>query len=126
MICYDLPYPPSVNRYWRSLGRGRVVISKEGREYRSAVCDLLPAADKATGRLAVTIFATMPDKRVRDIDNITKATLDALKHAGTYDDDSQIDDLRVVRCAVEKPGGLRVTIAEREKFDAEKWVRENL
>lgn len=108
---YALPYPPSVNRYWRSIGRGRVLISRDGREYREAVCARLVGAQAAVGRLAVTIQATMPDRRARDLDNVLKATLDALTHGGAWMDDSQIDDLRVVRVGVGKPGGLVVTVA---------------
>ena len=33
---FDLPYPPSVNHYWRQF-RGRMVISKEGRTFRKNV-----------------------------------------------------------------------------------------
>lgn len=114
MTVYAISYPPSVNHYWRSLGRGRVVISREGREYRDAVARRLMGCRKATGRLIVVIAATMPDRRVRDVDNITKATLDALKHAGAYEDDSQIDDLRIYRAGVAKPGALLVTVEETE------------
>ncbi|MEY4713325.1 MAG: hypothetical protein RIS88_2775 [Pseudomonadota bacterium] len=39
----------------------------------------------------------MPDRRRRDLDNTLKATQDAMTHAGIWDDDSQIDDLRIVR-----------------------------
>jgi Holliday junction resolvase RusA-like endonuclease len=36
MIHITLPWPPSVNGYWRKW-RGRMVISVEGRKYREAV-----------------------------------------------------------------------------------------
>jgi crossover junction endodeoxyribonuclease RusA len=36
MIRMTLPLPPSANRYWRHV-KGRVLISKEAREYRQAV-----------------------------------------------------------------------------------------
>lgn len=64
------------------------------------------------GRLAVVIHATMPDKRKRDIENIQKALLDSLEHAGVYIDDSQIDDLHIIRWGVdpEKKGCVRVII----------------
>ncbi len=35
-----LPWPPSVNRYWRTF-QGRMIISQEGRAYREAVTALL-------------------------------------------------------------------------------------
>ena len=109
---FVLPYPPSINHYWRSIGNGRVLISKEGREYRSTVCSLLFGSARLRGRLAISILATMPDKRKRDLDNIAKALLDALGHAGVYDDDSQIDDLRIVRSDVAKPGRIIAEISE--------------
>jgi len=37
-----LPFPPSVNGYWRAFKRGNIctqIISKKGREYRAAVED---------------------------------------------------------------------------------------
>lgn len=103
-IALTLPYPPSVNGYWRAVN-GRQIISKRGREYRRAVVDavaLLPIDSPVSGSLAVTIWASMPDKRRRDLDNLLKSSLDALGHAGVYEDDSQIDDLRVVREGIDR------------------------
>lgn len=54
----------------------------------------------------------MPDRRIRDLDNIKKALLDSLTHAGVYKDDFQIDDLRVVRREVVKGGYVIVHVAE--------------
>ena len=56
------------------------------------------------GRISVRVDAAPPDRRVRDLDNISKALLDALTHAGVWRDDSQIDDLRIVRCDPERGG----------------------
>lgn len=94
-----LPWPPTCNSYWRTVG-GRMLISKRGRDYRKAVCEL--AAREAwrkfgAARVAVIIEAWMPDKRRRDLDNIPKAILDSLTHAGVWDDDSQIDHLQIWR-----------------------------
>lgn len=105
-----LPYPPSVNRYWRAVN-GRVLISKEGRQYRNDVIRLLGAsAQMLECRLRVHIVAYMPDNRRRDIDNICKVSLDSLTHAGTWGDDSLIDDLRITRHGVEAPGRLEIHI----------------
>jgi len=116
MTRYTLPYPPSVNHYWRSIGPGRVVISKAGRDYRQQVWALAreTGQPKLSGRLAVTIAATMPDRRGRDIDNVLKALLDALTHGGAWQDDKQIDDLRIYRTGIEAPGRVVVEVAEYE------------
>lgn len=104
MITLKLPWPPSVNTYWRHLTAGklagRVLISEKGRAYRRAVCDsllLLPALGVGVDRLRVDIEARPPDRRQRDLDNLPKAVLDALTHAKFWVDDSQIDDLRIWR-----------------------------
>jgi crossover junction endodeoxyribonuclease RusA len=38
MIEITLPWPPSVNTYWRNFD-GRMIISAKGREYRETVGD---------------------------------------------------------------------------------------
>jgi len=91
---YELPYPPSVNHYWRRVG-ARTLISREGRAFRENVCALLGGGGyqrpPAGGRIALCMDAFPPDRRRRDLDNIQKPVLDALEHAGVYEDDSQID-----------------------------------
>lgn len=99
-----LPWPPSVNRIWRSVG-GRVLVSREGRSYRERVMREWLAAQRqgfGISRLAVTVIAFPPDKRRRDIDNIWKAAGDALQAAGAFKDDSQIDELTIRRGPVNR------------------------
>jgi crossover junction endodeoxyribonuclease RusA len=115
MIEFDLPYPPSINRYWRNLvvgHKGRTIISREGRDYRDEVCALLRGRDQSvlTGRLAVVLELHPPDRRRRDLDNTLKATLDALTHAGVWLDDSQIDELTIRRKGLAPDGLMRVLI----------------
>lgn len=108
-----LPWPPSVNHYWRHVG-AKVLISAKGRQYREAVCWQAQHENwKVWGnkRLAVSIEAVMPDRRRRDIDNLCKVALDSLTHAGVWCDDSQIDDLRIHR-GPGIGGMLKVTIQE--------------
>ena len=111
-----LPYPPTVNTYWRMVtikGRGRVLISKRGRAYRQEV-GLIVMANRLErfgyAKLKVRIDACPPDNRRRDLDNLPKAVLDALQKAGVYSDDSNIDDLRIVRGSTVKPGHILVDI----------------
>ncbi len=98
MIEFQLPYPPSVNHYWRRVG-ARTLISRGGRAFRQTVCALLAARGvrPLSGPLLVEVLIHPPDRRRRDIDNVQKALLDALQHGGAYSDDSQI-----VRLAIEK------------------------
>jgi crossover junction endodeoxyribonuclease RusA len=48
-----------------------------------------------TGPIKLEVIATRPDRRRRDVDNLLKSLLDALDHAEVYEDDSQIQDLRI-------------------------------
>lgn len=101
-----LPWPPTANTYWRHPTKGKLagrhLLSEAGRSYRDAVklalVGLLPATP-ITGRIAVDILAFAPDKRRRDLDNLHKGLLDSLTHAGVWEDDSQIDDLRIRRAS---------------------------
>jgi len=109
-----LPFPPSANTYYRNFN-GRMLLSKKGREYKQSValeCYRKGLPKQMTGRLVVDILATVPDKRKRDIDNLHKALLDSLAGVGVFRNDEQIDDLRIRRVGVAKPGGVAVTITE--------------
>ncbi len=110
---YQLPYPPSVNSYWRNVPGKGVLISKEGRAYRASVIKAIGSSGLLlSGRLCVKIDAYMPDRRKRDIDNINKALLDSMTHAAVWGDDGQIDNLQVIRRSVEKGGRVVVTVTE--------------
>ena len=113
MIELTLPWPPSVNTYWR-MYQNRMIISEAGRKYRKAVAEqvFLQTRGKTTmGKLKVTIEAWRPDNRKRDLDNLLKAVLDSMGHAGLYIDDSLIVDLRIY-WAPEIAGMLKIKIEE--------------
>lgn len=118
-----LPWPPSINHYWRHAVVGKramVYVSKEGKEYRQNVL----AAVLEQGltrfhedRVTVDILIHPPDRRVFDLDNRLKPTLDALAHAGVYTNDSQIDRVQITRGAVVPSGSLVVTVRSVETAD---------
>ena len=117
-ITLHVPFPPSVNNYWRWGPKGPL-ISKAGREYRQAVSlyawkgiERGKNPFPLRGRLHVTIRLYMPDRRRRDIDNSAKALLDSLTKAGVWVDDEQIDLLTISRGEVVKGGRCCVTIRE--------------
>ena len=120
MITLTLPFPPSVNRIWRNFG-GRTILSAIGRKYRQDV--QLAIAQNGSPRLgsmrvAVTIVVHAPDRRKRDLDNVCKAILDGLQHAGVFDDDSQVDKLLVLRHPSDKTDPrVVVSISEYQTFE---------
>lgn len=95
-ITIALPFPPSVNHYWRSVTMGKrkaVLISKPGREFAGAVAGSVSRLRLQTlqGPVAVAVLLCPPDKRRRDLDNFGgKALLDALTKAKVWSDDSQV------------------------------------
>jgi crossover junction endodeoxyribonuclease RusA len=118
VIALTLPWPPSVNAMWRTPTKGalagRTLLAEAGRKYRKAVADAVLMQGKpriGQARCAVDIEVRMPDKRRRDLDNLPKAVLDALTYAAVWNDDSQIDDLRVWRS--DRSGGV-VVVKVRE------------
>lgn len=117
LIRLTLPWPPSVNHYWRNW-RGRMVISGEGRDYREAAAWSIRAAHanlELIGPLAVEILLHPPDRRRRDIDNPLKAILDAMQAGGVYQDDSQIKDLHLLMLEVAPQGKALVNIKTLEE-----------
>lgn len=94
-----LPFPPSVNTYWRHPNKGafagKSLISAAGRKFQSAACAAiveqlrrLPKPTSAPASVEIVLFP--PDNRIRDLDNYNKALFDALTHAGVWEDDSQV------------------------------------
>ncbi|ENS0910012.1 RusA family crossover junction endodeoxyribonuclease [Escherichia coli] len=118
-----LPFPPSVNTYWRAPNKGplkgRHLISAKGRAYQSAACsaivDQLRRLPKpSTAPAAVEILLFPPDARRRDIDNYNKALFDALTHAGVWEDDSQVKRMLVEWGPKVAGGRVEITITTHE------------
>ena len=108
-----LPYPPSMNHYWRA-GRGRHYISKAGLAFRKAVQgvvweQLKGRAPRLSERVNLHLTVYRPDERKRDLDNLFKCTLDALVHAGILLDDHLVAKLGA-HWAPEKLAGGRLIL----------------
>ena len=98
-IRLELPYPPSVNSYWRANGHRRY-ISKEGVAFTNEVSLIVKTQKPKTfgdRKIGINIVIHPRSKRKFDLDNTLKAILDALMKAGMYDDDSQIDIIAIER-----------------------------
>lgn len=84
---FELPWPPSVNHYYRHVG-SRVLISRDGRKYRERIVSRFRAEGIETFRCPVELGIELypPDKRRRDADNSLKCLLDSFTHGGLYED----------------------------------------
>lgn len=80
MIHVTLPYPPSANSLWRNVN-GKTLKSADYRRWLNAARAAIPLDQrgKINGPFCVVIEAERPDKRARDVDNLAKPVLDALK-----------------------------------------------
>lgn len=117
-MLFELPFPPSINGYWRCVG-GQNRLSKKGREFRSSAvlalkCSKYMPKAPVEGRLSVTIYLHCPTKRKYDIDNFAKAILDSLTYAGVWEDDEQVDRLLINRGVVKKGGQASIIVARAD------------
>ena len=78
----------SVNRKYM-VARGRLILSPEYRAYKKMIGIIARKGRTFSGDIAVTIRHS---SRL-DVDNICKATLDALQECGVYENDRQIKRL---------------------------------
>ena len=118
---FTLPFPPSVNNLYATV-MGRKVLSKRGREYHAEVATAMVRQQYlrfGAQRVGYRVTVFPPDRRRRDLSNLVKAMEDALTNAGLWDDDSQVDDLQLVRSHVAKGGSLYVEAWSIEQQDTE-------
>lgn len=93
----------SVNKYYRSW-QGRVLISKDGREFKKEVDLLLNNYEKVLGKIKLTLILHFKDKRKRDLDNYNKVLIDCLKNK-LFEDDDQVYQLymeKYIGCGYDK------------------------
>lgn len=119
-VTLRLPWPPSVNDYWgKKIMRKKsgaqfimVFVARAGQQFleKAAAMIIEQRSPRVEGRIAVMIHVFPPTRAARDLDNLGKAALDALKSCKVIEDDSYIDLLRFRRRAVRPGGELVVSI----------------
>lgn len=92
-IKLTLPYPPSANRYWRSIvigGSVRVLVSSEAREYkrRCAAIAAVACQSPLEGPLGMSLAVFRPMRR-GDLSNRIKVIEDAMQGV-VFHDDNQV------------------------------------
>ena len=113
MLTLTLPFPPSVNHYYV---RGRI-LSDRAKAYRKEVYYTIPRIDALKGPLCVDMDVYPRSRRRYDVDNLAKATLDALTNAGIWVDDSQVVSLCMTKRDVVKGGQIVLRVSRWEQTD---------
>lgn len=113
-LTLTLPFPPSVNAYWRNIN-GRTLISEKGRQFRintlaSVYEQLKRKPTPIEENVSVLVRLYPPTHQRRDIDNFLKAPFDALTHAGIWVDDQQVKHMDVRFMDVVKGGRVDIII----------------
>lgn len=115
---FELPFPPSVNTYWRNIGR--TILSAPARKYHSDVISRIfwqtrtMAARPRLITWPVAVKATLhpPNRHRRDLDNLIKAILDSLTRAGVWKDDSLVHELHLAWGEIVKGGKAIIQITK--------------
>ena len=101
MIVLSLPFPVSQNLIWRAFVQGRSTRTIKSETYRKWEAQAAPVVEaEMVGRepydvpVAVRLHIRQPDKRRRDLDNMSKACLDQL-NGRVMTDDSLVHDLHL-------------------------------
>ena len=90
MLKIDIPFPPSVNRLWRTSVNGGMYCSSKYTAWRSEALWAIVGQTRGktfVGPYKLTLLARKPDKRHRDLDNLLKAASDALVGAKAIQSD---------------------------------------
>jgi len=114
-IVLHLPWPPTVNSYYKVTRHGSRYLDKKVGLFREAVEQELNEQCPGltlTEHLFMEVYLFPPDRRKRDLDNYMKGLLDALTNGGLWQDDSLIDQLHIFRGDVTDGGSVRVEISE--------------
>lgn len=110
---FSLPWPPSVNA-WKTPFKGRMILTKRGREYRKAVAEAMDglklSQERLEGDLSVSLVLNPPTLRRYDIDNFTKSLFDALTHCEFWGDDEQVVRLLIEKGEKKPPGNIKIKI----------------
>jgi|KBSMisStandDraft_5_1062788.scaffolds.fasta_scaffold65100_1 crossover junction endodeoxyribonuclease RusA len=87
-IIVDLPWPPSLNRIWRSKGK---VVYRDPKYVRwidqAGWLAKLGKHQQVRGEFSATIVLNPPNKRKIDVDNRVKVLLDLAQRVGLVEDD---------------------------------------
>lgn len=114
-IILHLPWPPTINSYYKVTRNGQRYLDKKVRLFRALVAESVH--EQMPGitlydSLFMDVYLFPPDRRKRDLDNYMKGLLDALTESGLWGDDSLIDQLHIYRGEIVTGGSVRVELSD--------------
>lgn len=125
----ELPFPLSVNALHVPVGDNKISLTSRAKEYYAEMAVLLRNHDYGTmtGRIRADLWVYEPNKRRRDINNLTKSLFDALQMCHVFQDDAQIDETHIYRCECHPNGKVRLRLVEiKETDDRETLAQQRL
>jgi crossover junction endodeoxyribonuclease RusA len=108
-----LPYPPTTNNLFMNVGKRRIRTGRYDLWIAEATVEVLrQRPEKVTGPYCLTLVATRPDRRARDLGNLEKPVSDLLVKCGVVRDDSDAQEIRLAwaDCEPDKTAGVRVLV----------------
>ena len=113
-VMLQLPWPPSINSYWKRSKFGSVYVSSEGKAYGVAVVALIRRLQEAAlvGRISLDAKFYPPNRQRRDLDNCLKVMIDAIQASGIISNDFQIKKLSAEMFEPIPNGGAIVELSE--------------
>jgi crossover junction endodeoxyribonuclease RusA len=118
---FELPYPVSANNYWRTAvlkntrpPRAITYLSEEAKAYKSQVALLtkIQGWSPTASRVEIDVAVYRP-RKIGDLDNTLKVTLDSIKGAA-YLDDKQVTKIVAERFDDANNPRAVVTVTPRE------------
>ena len=114
-LTIETRWAPTVNHLWKTSGHKRY-LTPEALRYIVEVKAAVPWGFKCfTEPVQVTIIASPPDKRKRDLDNLGKIIFDSLTKAGVYTDDHLVHKITITKAEIVKPNGRMIITVESLK-----------
>jgi crossover junction endodeoxyribonuclease RusA len=109
-----LPWPPSVNHAYYNYGHGKKRLKPASESYRDEVAYLSYHASQMYGipkpPLILVVAVWKPDRRKRDLDNLTKVLQDGI-FMGLHMDDSNVSTVVLKHRGYVKKGKLEVLVS---------------
>lgn len=113
-VMLQLPWPTSINAYWKTTSFGSVYVSAEGKAYKETVSAHVRRLCEAAlvGRISLDAKFYPPNRQRRDLDNCLKVMIDAIQASGIISNDFQIKKLSAEMFEPIPNGGAIVELCE--------------